>query len=123
MPESKPLAYAAPDEPSTDDLYQLRVLAVCYWALGAILAFGGVMVCVAVPLNDAGLCGTATVVMGTLSAIAGLFLYTKQYLWFILCVSAFMLLVFPFGTILGVATIGVLRKPAVAAICSGQRKR
>jgi hypothetical protein len=117
MPETSPLAYAAPKDPvGPDDHYYLRVLAYCHWAFAAMIAFGGLMVCFAVPQADARVCGAAMIVGGALSAVAGLLLFTKRSSWFILSICALTLLVFPFGTILGVCTIGVLRRPGVFAL-------
>lgn len=114
MPETHPLAYAVPQDPTgPDDHYYLRVLAYCHWAFAAMTAFGGVMVCLAVPKTDARVCGAGMIVGGILCAVAGLLLFTKRGSWFILTVSALMLFVVPFGTILGACTIGVMRRPGV----------
>ena len=99
-----------------DDRYYLKVLSFCHWAFAAMIVFGGMMVCTAIPQTDARACGAAFIAVGLLSATAGLFLFTQRNYWFILAISVFALLVFPLGTILGICTIVVLRKDGVSVL-------
>ncbi len=115
MPKPAPIAYAPPDaEVRPAHLHYLRVLAYCYWVFAAMTTLGGVMVCIAVPQTDARLAGAGMITFGVMSAVAGAFLYTPRYPWFSLCVGAAALFVFPLGTLLGIATIGLLSRRNVA---------
>ena len=117
MIEFETIPYAPPDNPvGPNDHFYLRTLAYCHWAFGAFTAFGGVMLCIMVEQRNARIFGGGVILFGVLIAVSGLFLTIKRFSWFILCVSALTVLSMPFGTILGISTIAVLRRSGVHKI-------
>jgi len=108
-----------PFELEPRDQQHLRLLTVSYYLFAALEGFFAVVAVLDLTGrggSSAALIATLTVFFGVvsiLSVFAGLRLKQRRARSFCLFVAALNCLIFPFGTVLGVATMFVLKRPRV----------
>jgi hypothetical protein len=102
--------------PTGDDYYHVRVLAYSFIAFGGLALIGTVIACVAVPDRPAKWIGLGIGIAGAWMFLAGYLLHRKTGLRFCFCAGVISLFFFPVGTVLGLATFNLLRRPQIRSI-------